>query len=192
LNSDLNNFPKNKLSIITFNYDRSIENYLLNKFMFNYKLSEQEAIENVKSIPIIHPYGSLGQLHMLADKNEFARHYNTAANDKVIRACMDSIKIIYEDLDIDKYFKKAYKLLEQAKIVIFLGFGYHKENLERLKLREILTNGKTIFGTTKGFEFGEIQKLRNDLGSGGAVIRISETEGLDINTYLRKYSHYFF
>jgi len=137
LNSDKNNFKNNKLSIITFNYDRSLEMYFWKKFK-DLNICNNDAVENIKSIPIIHVYGILGQLPFLVDNNEVARHYNTAESNKVIRACMDSIKIIYEDLDIDKYFKSAYKLLEDAKIVIFLGFGYHKENLERLKIRETL------------------------------------------------------
>ncbi len=49
---------QNKLSIITFNYDMSLEYYLLNNLLSNSKF-KNEASNYIKNLDIIHLYGSL-------------------------------------------------------------------------------------------------------------------------------------
>jgi hypothetical protein len=57
-------FGNNKLAIITFNYDRSMEHYLYTVFQSTYNLydDEKKCAEILRKIPIIHVYGSLGLL----------------------------------------------------------------------------------------------------------------------------------
>lgn len=53
-------FALNRLAIVTFNYDRSLECYLHNLIQNRYRLTSKVALETAKTIPIIHIHGSLG------------------------------------------------------------------------------------------------------------------------------------
>jgi len=62
MNTSFDDFEKN-LSIITFNYDRSLEYYLFTVLKKKFPGKNEEDYKNkLKSIPIIHIYGKLGYL----------------------------------------------------------------------------------------------------------------------------------
>lgn len=50
------------VSIITFNYDRSIEQYVPYALMRAYGMPYKDAIQIADSVSIVHPYGSVGTL----------------------------------------------------------------------------------------------------------------------------------
>src|SRR5688572_9748283 len=52
-------FEKNALSILTYNYDRSLDYLLHSSFVNSYRLSETEA-SFMKHIPIVHIHGHVG------------------------------------------------------------------------------------------------------------------------------------
>ncbi len=55
------------------------------------------------------------------------------------------------DPEKDPDFAKARVALKKAKNVVFLGFGYHRENIERLKLDEYRDPKMTwYYGTAVG------------------------------------------
>jgi hypothetical protein len=64
----------NKLSILTFNYDRSLEQYFLTVARAAYGMNQQDAVRFVSSIPLVHLHGSLGELYPLARQG---RPYDT-------------------------------------------------------------------------------------------------------------------
>lgn len=53
-------FPTDRLSVITFNYDRSLETYLSRSLMFAFDLTEERAWKMLERIKIVHVYGHLG------------------------------------------------------------------------------------------------------------------------------------
>jgi hypothetical protein len=61
LNSSFEDFGRNKLAIITFNYDRSLEHYLLNSLHYLHGKPFDECAIALAQIPIIHIYGQLGE-----------------------------------------------------------------------------------------------------------------------------------
>ena len=61
LNSSFEEFGQNRLSIITFNYDRSLEQYLLNSLINLHGKTRDECAEALAQIPIVHVYGQLGE-----------------------------------------------------------------------------------------------------------------------------------
>lgn len=62
-NRDFTKLKQNKLSIITFNYDRSLEHFLITAIKAAYGLNETEAAEFFSAIPVEHVYGKLGKLN---------------------------------------------------------------------------------------------------------------------------------
>jgi hypothetical protein len=133
----------NKLSIITFNYDRSLESYLYTIFTSRYRdKTEIEISEAIKRIPIIHVHGWLGPLDW-QDQN--GRKYCAFSFDKdinivkkytqdmkIIDSVSNQIIVVPEDHKNNKEFEDAQVLLKAADRIYFLGFGYDQNNLKKL------------------------------------------------------------
>src|SRR5437868_2505685 len=134
----------NKLSVVTFNYDRSFEAALFIAVQKAYNLTDKEAASYVKSIPVLHIYGQLGELPHLSQNS---RPYNPLVHAGIIMQTIDSIKIVHEGKDKEiPEFQAAREKIEKAKVVCCLGFGYHPENMKRLRLGETLQgNGRVIY-----------------------------------------------
>ena len=62
MDCEFTDFPKNKITFITFNYDRTLEFYLFNALINSYGKKEAEVAEILNQIPIIHVHGKLGNL----------------------------------------------------------------------------------------------------------------------------------
>lgn len=141
LADSLNDFGENKLSIITFNYDRSLECYLLIALQNSFGIGEIQAAEQLKKIPIIHVYGQLAELpHMCGDRAE-SRFFKPDSSDPVsIDAAARGIKVIDEGRNDDSVFGKAKKYLSEAERICFLGFGFDETNVNRLGIKDILTD----------------------------------------------------
>jgi len=126
-------FDKNKLSIITFNYDRSIEHYLFTVLKHSYKKSEKECAEKLSQIPIVHVHGSLGNLEWQTSTTGAPPvPYDSEAKRGHIKSAAENIQIIPESKMDTKEFLRARKLILRAQRLLFLGFGYHPTNLRRL------------------------------------------------------------
>lgn len=142
-------FEKNKISFVTFNYDRSLEHFLMTALRNQFNKSESEVAEKLKKIPIVHLYGKLGLLPWEAAKpDEYSREYNSKILPHLLRRSSKSLRIIYDKLELDNpEFKQARQILSAARRIYFLGFGYHKDNLERLKIKSYLTYTSSVSST---------------------------------------------
>jgi len=151
MDTDFNSFGDNNLSIVTFNYDRSLEHYLIHTMMHSYGKDEDECFQHLKKIPIVHVHGKIGGLRW-CDKP--ARDYrgNLKHHVDVFQAADDIITISEENRK-DKEYKHAYKYISNAKKVYFMGFGYHSSNLKRLGVLNVKTD---MFGSS--FGIGESRK----------------------------------
>ena len=135
-----------KLAIITFNYDRCVEFFLHTALRHTHDCSDEEATDLLSYIPIIHLHGQLGYLPWQGKPKEDTRDFTKDINHDVIKASVRNIKIIHEGTeDRDEDFKRAKQLLKEAERVLFLGFGYHPVNLDRLGIKEV--GSKKIFGS---------------------------------------------
>jgi hypothetical protein len=147
LNSTFDTFEKNRISFVTFNYDRSVEHFLFTALSNTYGRSIGEVKAVLDKIPIVHLHGRLGALPW---QDGPSRPYEPSFNQKTLQIAADSIKIIHEDISDgrDKDFAKAKDLLMIADQVILMGFGYNAMNVERLGISDLPEN--TAVGTCIG------------------------------------------
>ncbi|MBC7911334.1 MAG: SIR2 family protein [Pyrinomonadaceae bacterium] len=139
------NFARNSLSIITFNYDRSLEHFLFIAIKHSYGISDSDTAKLVRTIPIIHLHGDLGKLTVL---DGIGRPYEPTISPSILNQCATDIKIIYEDVTDDSQFVEAQKLIESAELVCFLGFGFHPMNINRLWVKsKDSRRPRKIYGT---------------------------------------------
>lgn len=133
LNAPFNSFHENKLAIITFNYDRSIEHYLITALSSAYGKSTEECAVQLNTIPIIHVHGRLGALPW---QEGFKRLYEPEPFIDEVEDVSEQIKVITEDVKDSSEFKESFTEMRNASDIIFLGFGYHDDNLQRLRIKE--------------------------------------------------------
>lgn len=152
LKTSFEQFDQNNISFITFNYDRSLEQFLFEAIRSQFGKNTQECAEKMRKIPIVHLYGQLDLLPW-QDKDGRGKEYSRSNNlIERLRAAPQNIKLISDDQDIDKSaeFQNAYSLIEAAERIYFLGFSFDETNLKRLKIR--LMKNKALLATALGLE----------------------------------------
>lgn len=117
-----------KLAIVTFNYDRSLEAFLLRAIEGSYGLSEEKAAEKLEELNIVHVYGDIGEL----SRGDRYRPYGSPVTDELVLKASKWLKVIPEARDDDPAFVIARERLTGADSICFLGFGFDRLNLKRL------------------------------------------------------------
>ena len=159
------------LSIVTFNYDRSLEHFLLTAMMGTYKQTLGDAAKKLKQLKIVHVYGDIGAASPLEDGYEaYARPIVPA---RVARGAT-RLKVIPEARVDEPTLLEAQRLLRKAKAICFLGFGFDRTNLARLKAIETcrvdmpMANGATelraIAASCLGLTKAELEAAGNACG----------------------------
>ena len=149
-------FKENELSVLTYNYDRTLEQFLINGLQTTYQMNESEIRGVFDSIKFVHLHGFMGNPPPLDPEG---LPYDQSVNPDILRQAMKDIKIIGEVTVKDAY-DPAYKLLDQAQRICFLGFGYQKENLSRLlKGHWNISQKGWVGGTALGLREIEIQSI---------------------------------
>lgn len=143
LDTRFDSFGENRLSILTYNYERTIEHFLFS-MLASQNSNERECVEVMKKIPIIHLHGRLGYLPW-EGKPEKSRRYEPVVNADSLRISVENIKVIHEAEpdETDRDFKWAKELISAADQIVFLGFGYNETNLHRLGIEEF-PDGKSV------------------------------------------------
>ena len=163
---DFNSFSENDLSIITFNYDRSLEHFLFDSLRNSFKgIGIGKVIEQLNHIKICHIFNQIAYLE-----------WQNQPNDVKYRTESKNISIIYDEEENPKL-QEARDLLSNAQRVFFLGFGYAKENLEALKIPETLANVTSVFGTGLNLTEKDVaiyKSIFQSRGSGGKRIFIKK------------------
>jgi hypothetical protein len=178
---DLSRIP---LSIVTFNYDRSLEYFLMTALRNSLGANEDETAQALAEIPIVHVYGQLGRPHFW---DPDGREYNPNRTSAIIQKCADHVTILREQDRTTPEFEKAQTLILQAALVCFLGFGYHPVNLERLNLPLTLSK-QSVLGTAFGLARDERRRVRGQFGQCRRTVRLTlGNEDEDALEFLRAY-----
>ncbi len=113
--------------------------------------SEEEYRNVMNQIPILHIYGSLGPLPWQSVTGIVG--YGAQGYAEILIASK-SIKVLHEGTahEVNDNFRKAQEWMRWANRIVFLGFGFHPDNVERLGLRDVLKGNKRITATCKGLD----------------------------------------
>jgi len=170
LSTNFEDFSKNQLSILTFNYDRSLEQFLFTALKNLYGKSDEECIKAVETIPIIHLHGKIGNLPWQGgdrpyegyDVLSFSQNGSAAT---WLAEGIEGIKILHEgSVKPSTEFSKAHRLLSKAKRIYFLGFGYHPINIKRLRVDRLdKLQLKQATGTVYGLTPVECEAIERNL-----------------------------
>jgi hypothetical protein len=125
--TDFAKFFRN-LTVIDFNYDRVFPQYLYSALIRLYGLSAHQAEQSLAGLDIFHPYGCLGPLPWQADRAQLplgAYVGNTLA--EIVKRIRT-----YTEERTDPQFERITKAVNDARVAIILGFGFHGQNIELL------------------------------------------------------------
>lgn len=162
MNSRLPEFRQNAVQVLTFNYDRSLEHFLTTSLAATHNISLPKAWEQIQHIPIVHLYGALGA-H--SPGGQVGRPYDTSITALAVQHCVDSLKIVHENVSDDKEFIRAYSILGETQRVVFLGFAFHRANVDRLRLHTVSSNVE-FYASSFGMTHLERQQAQRMVGRG--------------------------
>ncbi|GAA3077439.1 hypothetical protein GCM10010520_25680 [Rhizobium viscosum] len=120
------------VAIITFNYDRCIEHYLLTWLIKYMRIPYGEAAEICKRLPIFHPYGQVGLLPWQTTSGSGVR-FGEPPTEYNIRQISSQIRTFTERVDDDDMLSAMRDYLSEAERVIFLGFSFGKMNMDLMR-----------------------------------------------------------
>jgi len=134
----------NNVTIITFNYDRSLEYYFYNIFNdLTKSITLSEKIEELKKIKIFHVYGKLSDLSWENEKSGLEYGGNLWLNQLGSRK--DNIKTIFERRENAGVINIIILSIQSARKIYFLGFGFAQENVEMLSLKRNIKPGTILY-----------------------------------------------
>jgi hypothetical protein len=120
---NIGNLDNVGLRVITFNYDRSLQRYLNRTFQTHF-IKNEIALEKLQLVETHHVYGSLGNFD----------HVDYGARD-ILKAA-EGIHLATNRTKAET--ELIGEWLAQADRVIFLGFGFWEENVQLLRLRDVV------------------------------------------------------
>ena len=159
-----------KLSIITFNYDVSLEYHLYNslKKIEKFQHDARDFMKEFSEKCIFHVYGALHQIDWNAEDpfvdfgTPFSNNDDFLKKAEIAIKCSKNIKTIYgrksnpEDSEWEEKKKKAVQHLHDAIRLVILGYGFDDENTR------LLSGGGDIKGL-KGWLDGDYYGAKNRL-----------------------------
>ena len=179
------------IAFIIFNYDRCLEHYLYLSIQNYYRLPAEVAGNLVSSIKLYHPYGTIGSLPWSDDhikvgfgKQEYYMEIGDLAN---------QIKTFTEGNDPESSDVMAIrKDVTEADRLIFLGFAYHRQNVDLLKSDEKLGSNSTArcWGTAHGISDDDRRVIKQDIRKlyGDGSPEVMKIKNLTCRELLETYS----
>jgi hypothetical protein len=176
---NVNQLHLNKLKIITFNYDRSLEYFIYNAIKGSYpKATENNCATFLNMLDIFHIYGKLGNLPW---QGEPSRPYSPATSHQY-KIARDQIKIVSEQVPKYDVFNDLLQYLSEAQRIFFLGFGFDETNFQRLRMESVPEKEKKdIRGTA--FLLGKAE--RESLQSKWKYLKLAPNN-LDISQFFKE------
>jgi len=186
LGPSFDRFGDNKLSLITFNYDRSIEHFMFTAMKNFYNRPEEECISQLTELPIIHVHGSLVPLPWQSPDGV---PFGKLGDGTHISESAAYIRIIHQVSAEDPQFGRARELLSKARHVYFMGFGYLPDNLRKLGLHGVPEGAQlrgTAWGMSESLKDRKRANINGALGDQAARVRV-ELHVCDCLNFLTNY-----
>ena len=176
IKNDPSKLDELELYIITFNYDRSLERFLLQAIENSFDIKKGDAEKIVESFSeqhIIHIHGSLGNLSSFPYEFQGERLFSC------YKDMAENIRIFHEQNETE-IIEKITTILDRSKEIHFLGFGYLPENLEKLKFTKtgVKVYRRNIYGSRHNVTSNELLEIN----------RICKSKcGYEINFFINNY-----
>ncbi|MGQ5246758.1 hypothetical protein MUG10_04700 [Xanthomonas prunicola] len=155
-----------RICFIIFNYDRCVEHYLLNAIISHYGSTADEAAALLNNVSFIHPYGTIGRLPWQVGSGD-GMDFGSMPQGYQLLALSKQIRTFTEQKADDEKLEELRRKVAYSKRVVFLGFAYHKINMQLLQLadedRQKSTSSRPTIGTAFGMSKADIDIVTHEL-----------------------------
>jgi hypothetical protein len=122
-----------QMSVVTFNFDRSLERALFDCIRYGFGLNEDNAKALAVKLRIYHVHGRLGKPNWLYESPTATSYGATADEDLKVatKKAVEGMRLVHEpgrESDVEK----ARSAIKDAKTVYFIGFGFDERNLAKI------------------------------------------------------------
>jgi hypothetical protein len=153
----------NNLTIINFNYDRCIEHFLFHVMQRLYPSKGETYVTELinAKLKIMHPYGVVGGLPWQSRPN--AVYFGGASRGNDLASLSNQIRTYNEEVDDKAKIGELRRAIAEASRLIFLGFHFHKQNVELLAADKDVpdyTGRVLIYGTQVNRSWTDVEKIK--------------------------------
>lgn len=151
------------LAIINFNYDRCVEHYAYHWFQRVYDLPEADSAEICSRMKIYHPYGSLGSLRY-EGKRDTVPYGGEIKPHRLIEIAgrIQTYSEAVEDVAQPGF---VHSDLMMAKQIVFLGFGFHSQNVQILGSAGRSSATLRCYATTDGIRAPRLEMIKSQMST---------------------------
>lgn len=168
-NCSTNDLPDrfSRVAIICFNYDRCIEYYLDHALQIYYGIRQEESREYLERLEIYHPYGTVGALPLQRGSADGMAFGGEPSPSQLV-SLSAGIRTFTESSNVDKtQIVRARELLKQPARLAFIGFAFHRLNLELLfpySIERTLVHPQSVYSTGVGISEDDSRVIVKALG----------------------------
>jgi hypothetical protein len=140
-----------KVTMINFNYDRIIEHFIYSELQSKFGVSDHEAKNVILNLKMVRPYGAVGHLPWQGGSStvSFGAHLGND-HDKFFTFA-DNIHT-YTEQKLEETMRQEIEVaIASARLIVFLGFGFHQQNMEILKVKD-RAGAKQVIATVLGID----------------------------------------
>lgn len=151
-------------TIISFNYDRCIQQRLFHGLKSYYHLTDEQALAALRKLDILYPYGSLGDY---SNETVFGQEVDPTR----LLEIASHLRTFSERMLDDECGEAMKRAVTNASKIVFLGFAFHPQNM-RLISTPPTSVGKRIYATAHGIsprnEPAIIRRIKRAFGDNAA------------------------
>lgn len=147
------------VAFVVWNYDRCLEHFLANAIMNYFQVDSDKAVKAMRNLSILHPYGAAGRLPWQDGAGPIAKFGDQRPP---LGEIAQSILTFTESAD-DGVRERTISLIQNAKTLVFMGFGFLPQNVELMTVQE-WSNVERVFATTYGVGENDVNIIRSAVG----------------------------
>jgi hypothetical protein len=114
------------VTIINFNYDRTVEHFLYSELQRNLGIDKDNTKRTISGLRIIRPYGSVGALPWQSESGVlFGEAVDDVDSGDRISELSKSIRTFTEQNLSSDVGSEIQNVIQNARVIVVLGFGFH-------------------------------------------------------------------
>ncbi|MBV8799424.1 MAG: hypothetical protein JO208_06420 [Alphaproteobacteria bacterium] len=149
------------LVLVVFNYDRCVEHFLAHALSSYYALPEIDAQQIVRSISLIHPYGTVGHL---AWQQHGGLMFGAEGGGRTLLQISGQVRTFTEQMSDQNVREQIQEAMDEADNIVFLGFAFHEQNMALLKANPSRRSRK-VFATALGVSASDCEAIASEVYS---------------------------
>ena len=148
------------ITLIILNYDRCVEQFLYNALKQHYNTNDSKASQLMSNLNIYHPYGTVGKLKTSIINGV---KFGAKLSPEKLLDISNEIKTFTEGITEKTNISEIKKHMSNAEKLIFIGFAFHKMNMEILKPNPPASSYPIFYASTYGFSDFDKKEIKKEI-----------------------------